>query len=471
MRDFIGRRTYLSDLTSIWKNRKTRAIAVYGRRRVGKTALIKSFCEGKTSFSFEAVEGEDTAGQVRHFLAQLAQRVEQPHLKDLQYKDWPPVFDLLTQYLFKEKEAVLFLDELPWMAAGRSRLVSYLKYYWDNRWKDHPHLCLVLCGSIASWMVKNVVRSKALYGRLSATFLIEPLKPFEVSEFIGKKRGQNEILEYLLCFGGIPRYLEEFDFNKSLELNVEATCFHSSGFFKDEADKIFYNQFQETQIYRQIVDYLLKGPRSLQEISNELSLPSGGGLKFYLDNLISAGVVERVPEIRRFQMGKTSAYHMVDEFLRFDHHFIRPNRTSIERGASKRNFERFTQSKWAPFLGYAFERFCLKYRYAIAEVLGIGAKVIGCGGVADRSSGGYQYDLVYLRKDDVITVCEAKYLSEAPSTALIREMEEKIKKTPFPRGVTIEKVLISNHEASEALKESGYFHRVLTAQEIVDFKF
>jgi len=471
MRNFIGRDHYLHSLNSIWKSGKTRAIALYGRRRVGKTALIKAFVEGKNAYLFEGVEGEDTAAQIRHFLAQLAQRMSQPHLKDLHYKDWPPVFDLLTQFFEKEKEVVLFLDELPWMASGRSRLVSYIKYYWDKYWKDHPRFFLVLCGSVASWMVKNVVRSKALYGRLSSTFLVEPLKPFEVAEFIGRKRGQKETLEYLLCFGGIPRYLEEFDFDKSLELNIEKTCFQSSGFFKDEADKIFYNQFQETQLYRQIVNFLLKGPKSLQEISEFLSLPSGGGLKAYLDNLVSAGIVERVPEIRRFQVGKTSVYQLIDEFLRFDDNFIRPNRTAIERGAGKNNFERFTQGKWAPFLGYAFERFCLKNRYVIAEVLEFGDKVIGCGGVADRNPGGYQYDLVYIRKDDVITVCEAKYLSGPPSTSLIREMEEKIKKTPFPRGVTVEKVLISNHEASESLKESGYFHRLVTAQEIVDFRF
>ncbi|HEX5037281.1 MAG TPA: ATP-binding protein [bacterium] len=471
MRDFVGRDTYLKELTSIWKSGKTRAIAVYGRCRVGKTALVRAFAEGKTAYLFEAVEGEDTAGQVRHFLGQLAHQLGQSHLKDLQYKDWPPVFDLLTQQLRKEKDVILFLDELPWMAAGRSRLVSYLKYYWDNQWKDHPHLCLILCGSIASWMVKNVVRSKALYGRVSATFLIEPLKPFEVAEFIGRKRGQKEVLEYLLCFGGIPRYLEEFDFNKSLEINIGKTCFQPSGFFKDEADKIFYNQFQETQVYRQIVVALLKEPRSLQEISETLSLPSGGGLKLYLDNLVSAGIVERAPEIRKFQVGKTNSYHMVDEFLRLDNAFIRPNRTAIEHGVGKDLFERFTKGQWAPFLGYAFERFCLKYRYAIAEIMEFGGKVLGCGGIADRKPGGYQYDLVYIRSDDVITVCEAKYLSGPPSTSLIREMEEKLGKTPFPRGFTVEKVLISNQEASEALKESGYFHRLLTAQEVVDFKF
>lgn len=468
MRDFIGRDQYLQKFNTLWKAGKTQAIAIYGRRRVGKSALIEQFSGGKTAYLFEAIEGEDTAAQVRHFLDQLAKRTGQTHLRDLNYKDWPPVFDLLTRTLDQEKELVLFFDELPWMAAGRSRLVSYIKYYWDRHWKHHRHLLLILCGSVASWMLKNVVRSKALYGRLSETYLIEPLKPFEVAEFIGRKRGQRETLEYLLCFGGIPRYLEEFDFNKSLELNIGNTCFTPSGFFSGEADKIFYNQFQETQLYRQIVGVLLKQPCSLQNIAETLSQPSGGGFKLYLDNLVSAGIIEAIPAIRQFKVGKTSAYHMTDEFLRFDHQFIRPNRTAIAHRTPVNRFSRFTQGKWAPFLGIAFERFCMKHRYMLADIMEFGDKVVGCGGVADRSRGGYQYDLVYIRSDGTITVCEVKYLLESPSTTLIREMEEKIKKTPFPRGVTVERVLISNREASPALRESGYFHRLVTAQEIIE---
>ncbi|HCU25347.1 MAG TPA: hypothetical protein DF383_10030 [Deltaproteobacteria bacterium] len=301
--------------------------------------------------------------------------------------------------------------------------------------------------------------------------MIEPLKPFEVAEFIGRKRGRKEILDYLLCFGGIPRYLEEFDYGRSFELNVENTCFQPSGFFKDEADKIFYNQFRETQIYRQIVAALLEAPLSLQQISKAVSLPSGGGLKLYLDNLVTAGIIERVPEIRGFRPSKTHVYVTVDEFLRFDHRFLRPHRTAIEKGVGRKRFLHFTRGRWFPFLGHAFERFCLKYRYAIAELLEFGDKVIACGNVAERSSGGYQYDLVYLRSDDVITVCEVKCLAQPPSTGLIREMEEKLKKTSFPRDVTVERVLISDQEASTALLESGYFHRLVTAQEIIDFRF
>lgn len=471
MRNFIGRDRYLHKIETLWRKKKTQIISFYGRRRVGKTALVKEFCEGKKAYLFEGVERGDTTVQIQNFLAQLSKIVGQPHLKDLQYDDWPPVFDLLTKLMDQEKNLILFFDELPWMAAGRARLVGYIKYYWDNHWKDHPHLLVILCGSVAAWMVKNVVRSQALYGRLSENYLIDPLKPHEVAEFVGKKRGQKEVLEYLLCFGGVPRYLEEMDFSKSIQVNIEKTCFQPEGFFKDEVDKIFYNQFHETRVYRQIVDALLKGPLSLEEVSSKLKLPSGGGLKFYLDNLCSAGIIERNSEIRNFQVGKKANYYLIDELIRFDAHFIKPNRSAIERGAGKNNFERFTQGKWAPFLGYAFERFCLKNRYALAEILGFGDKVVGCGGVTDRSPGGYQYDVVYIRKDDVITVCEVKYLSGPPSTALIREMEEKIKKTPFPKGITVEKVLISNEEASNSLKESGYFHHWLTAQEIVDFKF
>lgn len=306
------------------------------------------------------------------------------------------------------------------MAAGRLKLISYIKYYWDQKWKKHPHLLLILCGSVASWMVKNVVRSKALYGRISENILVGPLEPFEVASFIGKRRGQKEVLEYLLCFGGIPRYLEEFDFNRSLQVNIEKTCFQPSGFFKDEADKIFYNQFKETRLYQTIVGHLLKGPLALKDITDRISLPSGGGLKLYLDNLEAAGIAERIAEIQNFSVGKKGRYCLIDEYLRFYHCFIRPNRTEIEQAHLRHPFEKFMQNRWHNFLGLAFERFCLRHRYRIADLLGFGNKVTGCGPLRRQGKEGFQFDLVFLRRDDVVTLCEVKYLSEKPSTQWIR---------------------------------------------------
>ncbi|MBI2343670.1 MAG: ATP-binding protein [Deltaproteobacteria bacterium] len=468
MRNFIGRESYTKRLQGLWNERKTKLLSIYGRRRVGKTALIKVFSEGKNGWLFEAIEGEETALQVKHFLHQLSLITGENHLRDLGYHDWPPVFELLTQKMAREKSLVLAFDEISWMAAGRSRLIAYIKFYWDKHWKHHPHLILILCGSVASWMVKNVVRSKALYGRISENMLIEPLKPFEVAEFIERRRGRRETLEYLLCFGGIPKYLEEFDFSRSIQINIGETCLQPSGFFVSEAEKIFYNQFKETRIYQAIVKHLLKGPASLKEISERLKIPSGGGLKLYLDNLGAAGIVEKIPELRDFELSRTFRYHLVDEFLRFHAQFIRPHLTEIRNSDQGDRFAKFVRPSWFPFLGYAFERFCFRFRYRIARHLGFEDKILGAGSMVDLTPDGYQYDLIYLRNDGVITLCEAKYLTERPSTKYIKEFEQKLARTRLPKGITVEKVLIVNQEPSEALVESSYFHHILPIGRLLD---
>ncbi len=466
MRNFIGRELYSERLEKIWVGNKTRIISFYGRRRVGKTELIHHFCSGKAHFYFEGLENGDTEVQIKHFLHQLSLQTGEAHLKDLAYSDWPPVLELLFQKIEKEKHFILIFDELPWMAAGRSKFISLLKHYWDKQYKQHPHLLFILCGSAASWMLKNVIRSNALYGRTSESFWVQPLEPDEVAEFIGKKRGQKEILEYLLCFGGIPRYLEEFNFSESLQLNIERTCFDPSGFFIEEAEKIFYSQFKEIKVYQQICKFLLKAPANLNEVALYLKMPSGGGLKQYLENLVAAGIVEDIPQLKDFKAGKISRYYLVDEFLRFHESFVQPNMQHILRSKIKNRFEHFTHEKWPVYLGYAFERFCIKQRYILAEKLGFDSKIIACGPVYSREDKGYQYDLVYLRKDGVITVCEMKYQSSPIGTKIISEMEQKLSRTHFPKNYSVEKILISNQKATQALEESDYFHQIFPIQKL-----
>lgn len=300
--------------------------------------------------------------------------------------------------------------------------------------------------------------------------LLEPLKPFEVAAYIGKKRGQKEIMEYLLCFGGIPKYLEEFDFNKSIQINIDDTCFRKTGFFVEEAQKIFYSQFREALVYRRIAKLVSKKPLNFKEISESLEMESGGGLKVYLDNLVMSGILEKTPQIRNFKMGKTDKYVLSDEFLRFHLAFIEPHLTEIKKNLSQRKFDKFVLSSWASFLGRAFEQFCMKHRFELADLMGFGAKVVGCGPVLNNKPDGYQYDLVFIRKDSVLTLCEVKYQLSPVDTSVIRDMEQKIAKTVFPRGVTLEKVLISNQKPMESVLKSGYFHKVVTTEDIVNRK-
>lgn len=466
MRNFIGRHDYLSQLEDDWKTGETRLVAVYGRRRVGKTELIRVFSNEKQALIFEALEGEDTRSQIKHFLYQLSRFLGEPYLADLAYDNWFPVFTLLTQKIQAKRHLVLCFDELSWMAVGRTKLVAQLKFFWDNHWKQHPHLFFILCGSVASWMIRHVVRSKALYGRISSQILLKPLKPNEVAEYVGRKRGYREILEYLLVFGGIPKYLEELDFNRSVQLNIEKTCLRKSGFFFEEADKIFYNQFKEVQNYKQIVHLLIQHPLNLKAISQKLHMASSGGLKVYLDNLMAAELVDKATEITaNFRGKKTFHYFVVDEFLRFHAHFIRPYQQEIQQ-AERVSFAKIAANRWFPFMGLAFEKFCIKHRYRIGQILGMADKTTACSPVLFQKKDGYQFDLVFLRSDATVTLCEIKYLGDRPSTKIIGEFDKKIKKINL-KGKTLERVLITNLSPSPSLAESGYFHHILTAEEII----
>ena len=218
---FVGRKNELKILNDAYRSGKSQLVVIYGRRRIGKSSLVKEFSKDKHQFfSFEAIEGEGTPIQIRHFTAQLKKQYDDPILENARFSSWESVFSYLTDRIINRKTAkIIFLDELSWMAAGRSRLVSLLKFYWDNHWKGKK-VMLILCGSVASFMVKKVLRSKALYGRITLDLLLKGLLAEDAYALIGRKRSREEALKYLLVFGGVPKYLEDINPNRSFFLIV-----------------------------------------------------------------------------------------------------------------------------------------------------------------------------------------------------------------------------------------------------------
>ncbi|MGK5089325.1 hypothetical protein WDW86_17375 [Bdellovibrionota bacterium FG-2] len=182
-----------------------------------------------------------------------------------------------------------------------------------------------------------------------------PLQPPEVAQFIGKVRGEHEILQYLLCFGGVPRYLEEFDFKKSIHWNIERTCLSKSGFFYDEADKIFYNQFHETQVYKKIFHSLFKnGPASLDVLAKQAKQPTGGGFKTYLDNLQSAGIIDATFPIHNWKVAKQARYRLADEFWTFDGKILASIRMRLRSAPGAHAFQKWIAPQWDCLFGLCF---------------------------------------------------------------------------------------------------------------------
>lgn len=462
---FVGRRYELRRLEEAYASPKGELVVLYGRRRIGKSHLIAEFMKGKSrAYSFEALEGEDTAVQIRHFTESLRRQCSDPVMKHVSFSRWEDVFSFMTERLFGGSSAprpVVFFDEFQWMAAGRNRLVSLLKYTWDTQWKSRRVL-LILCGSVASFMVNKVVHSKALYGRIGDEILLKGLPPDEAALLFRGRRGPEEILKYLLVFGGVPKYLEEIRLDRSFAQNINRLCFTRGAPMLQEVGKMFFSQFREAETYRRIAVLLKDRALTLQEIGRRIGIPSGGGLWKYVENLENAEIVRPIVPFGRETDSKLRRWGLSDEFLCFYFRYMEPALRTIQEADSPHLFERLTTESFDVWLGLAFERFCLKHAGFLARKMGFENEMISASPFFGRGVPGFQIDLLYKRSDKVITLCEIKHQNGPVTTKIIPEVERKCALLPLPRGHTLEKALISVHGPDKALLESGFFHHSLT---------
>jgi len=468
---FVGRNNELKLLNEKYNSSKSELAVIYGRRRIGKTSLVKHFIKGKPYvLTFEGIEGEHTSYQVNHFAGKLISQTKEPFIEPISLNTWETAFTYLTEKKLgkpqRKKKFILFFDEIQWMAAGRNRLISIIKYFWDNFWKD-KNVMLILCGSIASFVIKKIIKSKALYGRISMEILLKGLKPDEAAELFMKKRSKEEILKYQLIFGGVPKYLEETDINKSFNQNINALCFSANSLMIKEIEKIFYSQFRKAENYIRIINLLKNSLLSLNDIALKLGKISGGSLKQSIEHLENAEIIKSYISFDRGWKTKFRKYRLSDEFLIFYFKFMEPHLNIILQGEQNRLFELITKDNLSVWMGFAFERFCVKHGFYLAQKMGFADQVIAYGPLFSRKNEQFQIDMIYKRTDNVITICEVKYHANNLSTSIIREMERKRSLLKLPRGFTLEKALISLYGPDRHLKESGYFNNHITIDDII----
>lgn len=464
---FIGRTNELTELNELYLSKQSKLIVIYGRRRVGKSRLVEQFIKSKPALCFEGLEGLHTQEQINLFLADLSKQLNDPILAKSKLDNWTLIFDYLTKYFSrKKKKLVLFLDEFQWLAAGQNKLISLLKKYWDKEWSKQ-NVMLILCGSVSSYMVKKVIQSKALYGRINWQLCLHPLNLSEIHQLLGNKRSKDEVLKYAMIFGGIPKYLNEINTHLSFEKNINKLCFTRNGILIDEYKKAFYSQFKEYGNYITIVEFLKTQPHTLKDVANKLKLPSGGGVKSYLDNLESALFVTSYTPYNKKDKSRLKKYKLTDEYLRFYFKYISPNLQIIKDNVSNNIFTQKIKPAWDSWMGFAFENLCLKNAMYLAEKMGFADEVISYGPLFHRGSTNFQIDLLYLRSDNVITLCEMKYTNQPISTKVIPEVERKAKLIEAPARISIEKALITRMGVEQSLIDSDYFNYILTVDDLL----
>ncbi len=455
-----------------WRD-KAVLVAVWGRRRVGKTHLIEhAFCDD-VMWKFEGIEGGDPKTQISLFHSQLC-RCTDIDPGDLP-KIWPEAFDRLEAAIaafqkdYPNKRLVIFLDEFQWMCGMRTKLVSLFKFHWDNFFCRHANCKFVICGSVSSFIVKKVLSSNALYGRVDQEIALKPLKLAETRGFRAGHLTEQDWLETYMTFGGIPQYWVELNPAFSLQQNLNEYAFKGSGFFFREFDRLFISHFAANPVYEEILRALSQAPCVLDDLAKKVGKASGGTLTNHIAELEMAGFVERYTPLGTSKRSKLVRYRLTDEYLHFYFQLIVANAPAILSGDL--SFREAELSKnYAQWQGYAFERMCRNHARDIAEYLQFAGIRFESGSWFNRGTGskhGAQVDLAFLRADKMITLCEFKYVDKLSVADLRRSLEGKVAsmKHAFP-GYGVETLLISGKPLSNWDQIKTAVDRAHLAQEI-----
>ena len=413
MKDIIGRKTEINRLTEYVNSGKAELVAVYGRRRVGKTFLIKRFFNEKFVFYLSGAENASKKQQLFNFTTALNKHSgkENPIVGD-----WQNAFVRLEQYLRSVKakgRKIIFFDELPWLDNAKSGFLSAFEHFWNTFASSQKDIFLVICGSATSWMMNNIIKNRGgLYNRVTRQILLEPFTLNETEQFLKSKKNvlsRFQIAECYMILGGIPYYLEQLEKSLSLSQNIDNLFFKKNAILREEYSRLYASLFKKPEKYMQIIEALAKKRKGLtrDEIVKFSNISNGGGLTTMLEELELCGFISIN---NNFSTRKNlQLYQLTDFYSLFYLHFEKG-----KRGTNSDYWSSLIDSnKHKAWAGYSFELLCQTHISQIKRALSIGGVVSYTSGWRSKNAeSGAQIDFLIDRNDNIINLCEVKYSSK-----------------------------------------------------------
>ncbi len=405
----IGRQREQQDLESYLNSDRSEFVAVYGRRRVGKTFLIRNVVSGKSCLQITGMENVGTSEQLLNFYLSLRKVYPPADRCD----NWLEAFDQLKLYLERApmEKKVIFFDELPWFDTSRSGFVSALEHFWNDWASARQDIKLITCGSAASWMLDNLINNHGgLHNRVTHQMLIEPFSLRECKEYFeanGFEYGEREILDYYMVFGGIPYYLSLMNREEGVAQNIDRLIFSVSGELRAEKDNLFKSLFKHSEDYVRIIEALSAKSKGLtrSELLEDTKLNNNARFTSMLQEL------ENCRFIRQYQpfddKKRMVSYQLTDPFLHFCHHIQDKCKYQDEHFWSN-SLNSPLYNAWS---GFAFEMLCLNHIPQIKQALGIGGiqTAVYSWRTPVSTEKGAQIDLVIDRADHRVNLCEMKF--------------------------------------------------------------
>lgn len=473
----VGRRRERETLTTAAESSESELVAIYGRRRVGKTFLVRETFAAGIDFELVGVYGASLAEQLANFARARAARAA-PGMELAPPADWSEAFAQLAGDLGRlpkrKAKRVLFFDELPWLDSRRSGFLRAFEHFW-NSWASRQRILLVACGSAAAWMIRKLLRARGgLHNRVTRRIRLEPFTLAETREFFASRHielGNYQTLELYLAMGGIPHYLKEVRRSQSASQNIDRICFARDGLLKDEFHNLYSSLFEHAERHEHVVRALAKQTSGLSrsELLHVTGIPSGGTITGLLEELEESGFVTQAAGFGK--RAKDSVYRLADEYSLFYLRWIERH-----RGASDGFWiTRRTSPAWRTWSGLAFEGVCLRHVPQLKKALGIAAvetvESTWRHGSTTPGDDGAQIDLLIDRKDATMNLCEMKF-SEAEFVIDKRYAEElRRKRETFRRVTKTRKTLLFSLITTYGVKPNTYRDELVAASVTMDALF
>lgn len=457
----VGRTVERGVLDEALSSARAELVALYGRRRVGKTFLVREHVQPQVDVYFEVVGHRDAVIDVQlHHVGESLRRAFGTERVDP--RSWVEAFAALCDEVEArpDQRIALFFDELPWLATRRSGLLSALDHAWNARLSRCPHLTVLVSGSAASWVVSNLIQARGgLHNRVTRQL---PLKPFtfpEACELLRSRRcsmNQHQALALYMAIGGVPWYLEQVRPGQSAAQAIDALCFGAQSPLRGEFGRLFRALFADGEVHERVVRAIAsrRSGMSRGELVEQLDLSSGGSLSRKLTDLEHAGFIARVTPYDRRR--REAWYRIDDPFVYLHLRWIEQAPRGVFESASTHWWlEQVGTPAWYAWAGHQFEMVCMRHAAWVKRALGLEGVAARVGSWAwrpprgSRDARGAQIDLLFDRVDGIVTLCELKHTDDvfSVSKAYARDLAHKVSVFEARSGTRkqVELALVTTH--------------------------
>ena len=468
----VGRLEEIKIMQRVLRSPKAEMLAVYGRRRVGKTYLIKSVYQPHICFEFTGTQKASLQNQLFKFSEKLKEYF--PQSGDIGApKTWYEAFKQLKTCLAgSTKKQVVFFDELPWIDSARSNFLEELGYWW-NDWASHQNIVVVVCGSAASWMIKKLINHKGgLHNRVTQKINLKPFTLSETKLYLESLHVQwddYQIIQFYMSVGGIPSYLQEAKQGETPAQTIDRAFFTKDGSLRHEFINLYAALFDKYQNHIAIIKILAEKWRGMtrQEIIAKSKMKDGGGLSKILEELEASSFIMQIPTFQK--KSKDFLYRLTDEYSLFYLKFIEGKAIMGKNTWLRQSSE----EKYKIWAGYAFENLCIKHVEAIKRALGISGVYTETSGYfhkGNEESEGLQLDMLIDRADRAINLCEIKFYKDdfsisAEFSTHLRQRRERFR-TITKTKKALFNTLVTTYGVKDGKSNMGQIDHVITMDKL-----